>query len=187
MTIGIIGCGTMGAGIAQVAATYGNKVVVVDTNEMALIQASQRMTNTIEKLIAKGKMTEEAGNALLQQITWTHQQDALAESNMVIEAIVENVSIKQALFSSIETIVNDTCILASNTSSLSITSIASACKNPTRVIGIHFFNPDALMELVEIIPALQTISETTERVKSIIDRWKNKKAWAKQPHEFCMD
>ena len=187
MTIGIIGCGTMGAGIAQVAATYGNKVVVVDTNEMALIQASQRMTNTIEKLIAKGKMTEEAGNALLQQITWTHQQDALAESNMVIEAIVENVSIKQALFSSIETIVNDTCILASNTSSLSITSIASACKNPTRVIGIHFFNPAALMELVEIIPALQTSSETTVRAKSIIDSWNKKTVLAKDTPGFIVN
>lgn len=187
MTIGIIGCGTMGAGIAQVAATYGNKVIVIDTNETALQKAKESMSATVEKLVAKGKLLEATRNEIISNIAWTVSNQGLAEADIVIEAIIENLEIKQKLFAAIESIVPDTCILASNTSSLSVTSIASICKKPERVIGIHFFNPAAIMELVEIIPALQTSTETTVKAKKIIDSWNKKTVLAKDTPGFIVN
>ena len=177
----------MGAGIAQVAATFGNKVIVIDTNEAALQKAKEGMSVTIQKLVAKGKFQENEGNEIIGNIEWLVEYDRLAGADMIIEAIVESLEIKQKLFSAIENVVSDTCILASNTSSLSLTSIASICKKPERVIGIHFFNPAAIMELVEIIPALQTGSDTIAEAKKIIDSWKKKTVLAKDTPGFIVN
>ncbi len=187
MNIGIIGCGTMGAGIAQVAASYGNKVVVVDTNEVALQKASQALIQNIEKLVAKGKLVAESAKVILANISWTSDISALANSEMVIEAIIEKLEIKQALFLNLESVVSSSCILASNTSSLSITSIASACKLPERVVGIHFFNPAVLMQLVEIVPALQTGDKVIAQARAIVEGWNKITVLAKDTPGFIVN
>ena len=187
MVIGIIGCGTMGAGIAQVAATHGNQVLVMDTNQEALQKAADGMKKTLQKLSSKGKITEQEADSIFQNINWTNENKDLANADMVIEAIVENLDIKQKVFSDLEKIVSPDCILASNTSSLSITSIASICNKPERVIGIHFFNPAAIMELVEIVPALQTATNITLKSKEIIDSWNKKTVLAKDTPGFIVN
>ena len=156
MEIGIIGSGTMGAGIAQVAAQASNKVIVIDKNEAALEKAKANLTLTLKKLVEKEKMTSKQASEIESNISWTGELKALKKCNLVIEAIVEHVDVKNTLFTEIETIVSEDCILASNTSSLSITELAANCKHPERFIGIHFFNPAPIMKLVEIIPAMQT-------------------------------
>lgn len=163
MIVGIIGCGTMGAGIAQVAATYRNKVVVVDTNEEALNKAKMNLNKTLQKLSEKGKISNEKANEIIGNINWTLDYHLLKNAELIIEAIVENIDIKQKVFSELETIVDEACIFATNTSSLSVTSIAASSEKPQRVIGIHFFNPAAIMQLVEIIPALQTNQKIIEK------------------------
>ncbi len=187
MIVGIIGCGTMGSGIAQVAASNNNKVVVVDTNEIALQKAQEAMRLAIDKLVSKGKIDAEMGTKILNNITWTSSMSTLTESSLIIEAIVEKIEIKQSLFQSVESIVTDSCILASNTSSLSITSIASSCRIPERVIGIHFFNPATLMQLVEIVPALQTREQITTETKRIIDSWGKTTVLAKDTPGFIVN
>jgi 3-hydroxybutyryl-CoA dehydrogenase len=187
MNIGIIGCGTMGAGIAQVAATYGNKVIVIDTNEAALQKAAGNLSATMDKLVGKGKLTSESAAQIVSNIRWEISDEHLSVSDLVIEAIVENLDVKQKLFSRLEDIVSDSCMLASNTSSLSVTSIASVCKRPERLIGIHFFNPAALMELVEIVPALQTDPAVTIAARKIIDSWNKKTVVAKDTPGFIVN
>ncbi len=187
MIVGIIGCGTMGAGIAQVAASNENQVIVVDSNEAALQKASHSLSVSIEKLVAKGKMEAEKGNEIVNNITWTSSIDAIANATLIIEAIVEKIEIKQTLFQSLESIVSKSCILATNTSSLSITSIASSCQIPERVIGVHFFNPATLMQLVEIVPALQTSEQVLLDSKKIIDSWGKTTVVAKDTPGFIVN
>jgi len=172
MNIGIIGSGTMGAGIAQVAAMAGNDVHVYDANPQALQRAQTQFEQTLQKLVEKGKITEDTSASVCSLVHWEHSLDAFQSCELVIEAIIENLDIKQEVFTKLEAIVAEHCLLASNTSSLSITSIAAACKHPQRVLGIHFFNPAPLMELVEIVPALQTSADTINSAQSIITSWK---------------
>jgi 3-hydroxybutyryl-CoA dehydrogenase len=187
VNIGIIGSGTMGAGIAQVAAQNGNQVIVIDTNLEALEKAKKGIESTLQKLVDKQKITTEKSVEISNAITWENQFEVLKNSDLIIEAIVENLTIKQNLFASLEAIVSDECILATNTSSLSITSIAAICKKPERVIGIHFFNPAPVMELVEIVPALQTSVEVTSKAISIIDSWNKKTVTAKDTPGFIVN
>lgn len=187
MVVGIIGSGTMGAGIAQVAAQSNSKVVVIDTNEHALKNAEHKLVSTLSKLVEKSKITAEKSSEIINCIQWTTDKNLLKEADLVIEAIVENINIKQSLFQELESIVSDKCILASNTSSLSITSIASSCTKPERVIGIHFFNPAPLMQLVEIVPALQTCKEVVVESKSILDSWKKKTVLTKDTPGFIVN
>ncbi len=187
MKIGIIGAGTMGSGIAQVAAQHKHETVVYDTNADVLNKAQARLKNTMEKLVDKGKFSEEESNDIQERITWTDSFDALATSALVIEAIIENLEIKQKLFARLEGIVSQECILASNTSSLSLTSIASACDRPERFVGIHFFNPAPIMKLVEIIPALQTDDKILSQAKKIIDSWKKVTVVAKDTPGFIVN
>ena len=187
MNIGIIGSGTMGAGIAQVAAQNGNQVIVIDTNLEALEKAKKGIESTLQKLVDKQKITTEKSVEISNAITWENQFEVLKNSDLIIEAIVENLTIKQNLFAALEAIVSDECILATNTSSLSITSIAAICKKPERVIGIHFFNPAPVMELVEIVPALQTSDEVTSKAISIIDSWNKKTVTAKDTPGFIVN
>ncbi|WP_282628066.1 3-hydroxyacyl-CoA dehydrogenase NAD-binding domain-containing protein [Empedobacter sedimenti] len=166
--IGIIGGGAMGSGIAQVFAQSGHSVVLYDTNKEALDRSKQNLAKTFEKLVVKEKYTAEKSQEIQNNIEYADSLSAFASIDLMIEAIIENLDIKKSVFKQVEEIVSDECILASNTSSLSIASIASACTKPERVIGIHFFNPAPLMALVEIIPAVQTREDLAKEVKALI-------------------
>lgn len=169
--VGVVGAGTMGAGIAQVAAQNGHQVVLVDTNQEMLNKAELGLGKVLARLVEKGTISADERINIQGNITYTTSTTDLQHCGMVIEAIVENLGVKHKVFESIENVVAPSCILASNTSSLSIASIGSVLKHASRVIGIHFFNPAPLMPLVEIIPAVQTATETLEKAKAFIDSW----------------
>lgn len=187
MNIGIIGAGSMGSGIAQVAATAGEEVMVYDTNETAIEKAGTSLTKIFARLVEKEKFTQNEADDILGRITFIDSLELLENSDLIIEAIIENLEIKQSVFSQLEKIVSDECILASNTSSLSIASISSACQHPERVIGIHFFNPAPLMKLVEIIPSITTHTEVTKKAKTTIDNWKKVTALVKDTPGFIVN
>lgn len=169
--VGVVGAGTMGAGIAQVAAQNGHQVVLVDTNQEMLNKAELGLGKVLARLVEKGTISADERINIQGNITYTTSITDLQHCGMVIEAIVENLGVKHKVFESIENVVTPSCILASNTSSLSIASIGSVLQHASRVIGIHFFNPAPLMPLVEIIPAVQTATETLEKAKALIDSW----------------
>ncbi len=169
--IGIIGAGTMGAGIAQVAAQAGHQVILVDQNQAQLDLAKANLEIILNKLLSKEKITSDQKSSISSAIQYEINNTSLASCSLVIEAIVENLAIKHSVFSALEEIVSDTCILATNTSSLSIASIGSVLRNPSRIIGIHFFNPAPLMPLVEIIPAVQTSQKVIDNVMTLISAW----------------
>jgi len=185
--VGIIGGGAMGSGIAQVAATAGHQVVLFDTKVEALNLSKSKLAKVMARLVEKEKLTFEVAEAIQERISYADNLEAIAESGIVIEAIVENLDIKKSVFSSVEKLVSEECILASNTSSLSIASIAAACKKSDRVIGIHFFNPAPLMPLVEIIPAIQTSEIVAIEARSIIDSWKKVTVLAKDTPGFIVN
>ena len=170
-TIGVLGAGTMGAGIAQVASQSGHTVVLVDLNADQLERAKSNLAKTLSKLIEKGKITDAQKNEIESGIKYSSEITDFASCGLIIEAIVEDLAIKHKVFESLEKVVSENCILASNTSSLSIASIGSVLKNAKRVIGIHFFNPAPLMPLVEVIPAVQTSSEMLNASVELIKSW----------------
>ena len=169
--IGVIGAGTMGAGIAQVAAQAGHKVVLSDTNPEQLLRAEQQIKKSIEKLVEKGKFTAESGQEILQNLQFSTQLSEHSQASLVIEAIIENLGVKHQVFQQLEQVVGPTCVLASNTSSLSIASIGACLQDASRFMGIHFFNPATLMPLVEVIPGVATSVENTERIEHLIISW----------------
>ena len=171
MKIGVLGSGAMGSGIAQVAATNGHKVVLVDSNAEALKEASDKLQKILARLVEKGKVDENTSEAIFSRIEFTTDNQQFVGCGLIIEAIVESLDIKKIVFSEFENIVGNECVLATNTSSLSVASIAAACNKSERVIGIHFFNPAPLMPLVEIIPAVQTSQATTKSARDLIDKW----------------
>lgn len=171
MKIAIIGSGAMGSGIAQVLATAGNDVSLYDSNPLALEKAEKNLEATFQKLAEKSKISYENAETYFNNIKLITKLEALSNSELIIEAIIEDLEIKKDLFQKLENLVSDDCILATNTSSLSIASIASACQKPQRVIGIHFFNPAPLMALVEIIPAVQTDKALITKTKSLVESW----------------
>jgi 3-hydroxybutyryl-CoA dehydrogenase len=185
MKIGVIGAGAMGAGIAQVAAMSGHEVVLFDAFPSAIEKASLSLKSILQKLAEKGKIA--SSEAIFDKILFAKEQVQLADCQLVIEAIVEDIDIKKRLFQDIEKIVNEDCILATNTSSLSVTSIASACAKASRVIGIHFFNPAPIMQLVEIIPALQTDNQIVTTAKTLIDSWGKKTVLCKDTPGFIVN
>jgi 3-hydroxybutyryl-CoA dehydrogenase len=187
MKVAIIGSGTMGSGIAQVAATAGCTVKIFDTNKDALAKSKSNLEITLSKLVEKGKIDTSEKTRISDNIIYVSDLLALSDSDLIIEAIIENLEIKQKLFSDLEKLVSENTILASNTSSLSITSIASSCKNSERVIGIHFFNPAPLMQLVEVIPAIQTSEEVLQKTTQIISNWKKVVAIAKDTPGFIVN
>lgn len=170
--IGVLGSGTMGLGIAQVAAQAGHEVVLVDNAQTVLEKAKNTLQKTLDKLVEKAKMSSEAAQALLNRIEFTTDKKAFKDCGLIIEAIIENLDVKHQVFKEMESIVSPDCILASNTSSLSIASIGSVLEKSERIIGIHFFNPAPLMPLVEIIPAVQTSESVLKQAKALIDSWK---------------
>lgn len=169
--VGVIGSGSMGSGIAQVAATAGHEVLLYDNNPKALKRAAQNLQRIMDRLVEKGRLKAGEAEAILGRIKYVDTTYAYQEVELVIEAIVENLDIKKGVFDQLEDIVPPNCILATNTSSLSIATIAAACDDSARVLGIHFFNPAPLMKLVEIVPAVQTSSEVLEKSKELIKSW----------------
>ena len=185
LKIGIVGAGAMGSGIAQVAAQAGHEVVVFDSFDGATERAATLLQNTLLKLEEKGKIAD--AKSIFERLFFTKNIEQLADCQLIIEAIVEDIEVKKQVFSALEKIVSEDCILATNTSSLSITAIAAACKNANRVIGIHFFNPAPVMELVEIIPALQTDNQVVTFSKNLIDTWKKKTVVCKDTPAFIVN
>ncbi|MCE2682306.1 MAG: 3-hydroxyacyl-CoA dehydrogenase NAD-binding domain-containing protein [Cryomorphaceae bacterium] len=187
MKIGVLGAGTMGAGIAQVAAQNGHNVVLVDLNQNVIDTAQNGHQKMINRLVEKGSITQAECDQILGAVHYTTSMSDLKDCGLVIEAIIEDLAVKHRVFSQMENIVGNTCILASNTSSLSIASIGSALKKADRMIGIHFFNPAPLMPLVEIIPAVQTSDETVEIVTNLISSWKKTAVVCKDTPGFIVN
>ena len=163
----VIGAGTMGSGIVQTFAQKGYEVIVRDIKDEFVDRGIATINKNLSKLVAKGKVTEEFKENVLSKITGTTDLNLAADCDLVIEAAVENMDIKKDIFSQLDKICKVETILASNTSSLSITEVASATNRPDRVIGMHFFNPATIMKLVEVIKGMATSQETFDKVKEL--------------------
>lgn len=163
----VLGAGTMGAGIVQAFAQKGCEVIVRDIKEEFVDRGIAGITKGLEKQVAKGKMSEEDKEAILSRISGTTDMKLAADCDLVVEAAIENMKIKKEIFAELDGICKPEAILASNTSSLSITEVASATKRPDKVIGMHFFNPAPVMKLVEIIKGIATSQETFDAVKEL--------------------
>jgi 3-hydroxybutyryl-CoA dehydrogenase len=185
--IGIIGSGTMGSGIAQVAATSGCKVKLCDTNQSVLDKAKASLEKILSRLVEKDKIDANEKSRIENNISYVNNLKELSDSHLIIEAIIENLDIKKKVFSELETYVSADCIIASNTSSLSIASIAASLQKPERCIGIHFFNPAPLMQLVEVIPAIQTSKNVLDTSVKTISDWKKTVAIAKDTPGFIVN
>ena len=156
--LGVVGSGTMGNGIAQCAAQNGYEVILYDIAESQLEKAQAAISGALAKRVAKGKMEQSVMDETLAKISYTSDIKALADRDVIVEAVVEKMAIKQSVFTQLEELVSGECILATNTSSLSLTEIASAMKDNSRLVGIHFFNPVPAMKLVEIVKT-ENVSE----------------------------
>jgi 3-hydroxybutyryl-CoA dehydrogenase len=167
--IGVIGAGTMGNGIAQVCAVAGYQVTLVDLSEEALERALAAIGVSLEKLLKKGKLTKESRDKALSGIQTSTNLNQLAESDLVIEAASESEKVKTSIISQLDGILGQDAVIATNTSSISITRLAAASKQPDRVIGMHFFNPVPVMKLVELIRGLQTSDRTMALAESLIE------------------
>ncbi len=187
MNIGVLGAGSMGAGIAQVAATAKHQVVLFDTNEAAIEKAFTSLRKLFNRLVEKGKFTREIADTILARIQPISDLKGFENCDLVIEAIIEKLDIKKTVFKQLDELCKPTCILATNTSSLSVSAIAGACSKPNRVIGIHFFNPAPLMPLVEIIPAIQTDQQIVKQSKELIDAWGKRTVIAKDTPGFIVN
>ncbi|MEM6830913.1 MAG: 3-hydroxyacyl-CoA dehydrogenase NAD-binding domain-containing protein [Bacteroidota bacterium] len=185
--LSVIGAGTMGTGIAQVAATAGWEVVIADTNKLTLEKSSERLVKIVDRLVAKGKMDRKQGDDILGKIDFTDEIQYFENSDLVIEAIIENLEVKKRVFSEIEKVVDERTVIASNTSSLSLASIGSSLHIPSRFVGIHFFNPPPLMPLVEITPAVQTNHATLSQSKEWIASWGKVTVLAKDTPGFIVN
>jgi len=185
--VGIIGSGTMGSGIAQVAATAGCKVKLFDVNSAALDNAKAALEKIMLRLVEKGRIDSEEKNRIQGNIQYVNTIKELFDADLTIEAIIENLDIKKKVFQELESYVSYDCIIASNTSSLSIASIASSLNRPERCVGIHFFNPAPLMRLVEVIPAIQTSEETLATSVKTIQDWGKTVAVAKDTPGFIVN
>ena len=171
LAIGVLGAGTMGSGIAQLAAQHGHPVVVFDKKEEVLASLRSRLEAVFQSLIAKHKMSPDEVKATMGRIVTTSVLDEFGKCDFVIEAIVEDLDLKRQLLSTLEKNTRSSCILASNTSSLSVTAIAAACAAPERVVGAHFFNPAPVMKLVELINGYRTSAETFALTQELVSSW----------------
>ena len=185
--IGVIGAGAMGSGIAQVAAQCGHVVVLVDQNQSALDKSQKNLASVANRLIEKERWTVEFSQEVQQSIVRTTDWNQLKPCTWIIEAIVEDLAVKTDVFRKLEAIVDSTAVLASNTSSLSLTAIAGKLSNPERFVGLHFFNPAPLMALVEVIPALQTNPDLVTRAMEQMRSWNKTPVKAKDTPGFIVN
>jgi 3-hydroxybutyryl-CoA dehydrogenase len=187
MKIGIIGAGAMGTGIAQVAAQAGNTVRIYDADEYAMRKANKSISDNLRRQVEKGKLTEGVASGIAERITFTERLAGLGASELVIEAVIEDLEIKKLLFAELELSVSERCIVATNTSSLSVTALAAGCQHPERFVGIHFFNPATLMQLVEVIPAVQTDPSIVAAAKEMVTSWGKTVVLAKDTPAFIVN
>lgn len=171
MKVAVIGAGTMGSGIAQVAAQAGHSVVLFDTRSEAVDKAMMGLRKTLDKLVEKGKLTTEQADGIHGRISPASDLKELVGSGLVIEAIIEDLGIKRKLFSELEGILAADAVLATNTSSLSVTAIAGGLKHPERMVGLHFFNPAPLLPLVEVVPGLASDETLASRCMALMTAW----------------
>ncbi|MFE0840402.1 3-hydroxyacyl-CoA dehydrogenase [Achromobacter insolitus] len=186
-TIGVVGAGAMGRGIAQIAAQAGLRVRLYDTSADAVAAARESLQQTWEKLAQKGKMSAADAQAALERVESATALTDMSNCQLVVEAIVERLDVKRDLFAALEGVVAEDCILASNTSSLSITAIAAACKRPQRVAGYHFFNPVALMKVVEVIDGLRSAPEVGDALAELARRMGHTPVRAKDMPGFIVN
>lgn len=185
--IGIIGSGTMGSGIAQIAASAGHKVLIYDASIEAAHSGLKVINNRLERLAQRGKLSKEDANKISQRIKVVSHLEEMSATGLVIEAIIESLEIKQNVFSELENIVSDDTILTSNTSSISITSIASCLRKPERFAGFHFFNPAPVMPLVELIKGLETKPDVISQLENIAYQWNKKTVISKTTPGFIVN
>lgn len=169
--IGVCGAGSMGAGIAQVVAMGGAEIVVFDTSDGSLERAAAALSKALSSLAAKGRISDDDAAQVAARVSWWSSVESLDGAGLVIEAIVEKADAKAELFGRLEERLGEDAIIASNTSSLSITALARSLRRPSRFVGMHFFNPAPLMKLVEIVPGMATDERVTQRVQLLATRW----------------
>lgn len=185
--VGIIGSGAMGSGIAQVAATAGHSVYLYDNNPDALQRSREKLAKIMNRLVEKERLTAEEAEQIQERIQYVDSLYDFKDPGIIIEAIIEDLEVKRNVFEQLELIVPKDCLIATNTSSLSIAAIAAVCKDPSRVLGIHFFNPAPLMKLVEIIPAIQTEEAILQRSIELIQSWGKTTVVAKDTPGFIVN
>ncbi|HSR51873.1 MAG TPA: 3-hydroxyacyl-CoA dehydrogenase NAD-binding domain-containing protein [Acidobacteriota bacterium] len=187
VVVGVVGAGTMGRGIAQVAATAGHPLLLYDSDPDVIAEARAFLNKIHDRLVEKGRLSREEADAILARIQDAEEIADLASSSLIVEAIIENLDVKREVFSHLEDMVEDEVLLATNTSSLSVTSVASSCRRPQRVLGAHFFNPAPLMALVEIVPGLATSDSALECCRGLIDSWGKTTVLAKDTPGFIVN
>ena len=185
--VGVVGAGAMGAGIAQIASQAGHQVILYDLSQSTLDESASKLAKVMARLIEKKRITSEESIEIQGRIVRSTQIDLFEGCDLVVEAVVENLDVKHSVFKQIENIVSRDCIIASNTSSLSITSLAAGCSHPERVLGLHFFNPAPLMPLVEIVPAIQTSVDTPLHLVSLMKDWGKSPVIAKDTPGFIVN
>ena len=194
--VGVLGAGSMGTGIAQVAASAGHAVVLSDANAEALTRAEQAVRTALVRDVDKGRLTATRAQHLATRIVFAGPKQraeggldlhAFSQCGLVIEAIVEDLDVKRGAFRQLEGAVPHDTVLATNTSSLSVTAIASACEHAERVVGVHFFNPAPVMPLVEIVPGLATEPGTTAAIRALVDGWGKTTVLAKDTPGFIVN
>jgi 3-hydroxybutyryl-CoA dehydrogenase len=188
VSVGVLGAGAMGSGIAQVAASHGHPVILVDSDAPALDRARASLEKTMRRETEKGRLTEVSAGEILGRIRYQSDGlDAFAACGLVIEAIVERIDAKREAFARLDRIVAHDAVLATNTSSLPVAAIASACTRSERVLGVHFFNPAPVMPLVEIIPWLGTAPDVTRRTRALVDGWQKTTVLASDTPGFIVN
>ena len=185
--IGVIGAGTMGRGIAQIAAAAGHPVWMADLDASALDAAMDSLRKIYARLVEKGRVNRQEADEILGRIQCTTDLNKLAPCGLVLEAIVENLEVKANVMTQLEAVVSEAAVLATNTSSLSVTALASRLQHPERCIGLHFFNPAPLLPLVEVVPALQTRTGLDEEMSALMRNWGKQPALAKDTPGFIVN
>lgn len=185
--ISVVGAGTMGTGIAQIAATHGHETILIDKDRRQLERSQASLEKILKRLTEKEKITATKAAEILSRITFTSNLDIGGGSGLAVEAVVEDLDTKQQLLAKLESILSEDAVLATNTSSLSVTSISNICKNPERVIGMHFFNPAPVMALVEVVPALDTLDEVKDNVVKLAYDWNKIPVLAKDTPGFIVN
>lgn len=185
--IGVVGAGTMGQGIAQIASQNNHKVYLYDAYSDQLGKAKYALRKILQRQVEKERMTQDEVDGIMDRIHFEEDLTNFSDCSLVLEAVVEDLDIKQDVFQRLEGIVSRDCILATNTSSLSIASISSALKKPQRFLGIHFFNPAPIMPLVEIVPGIPTADNTTKTARKQIDDWGKTTVLAKDTPGFIVN
>lgn len=186
-SIGVVGAGTMGQGIAQIASTYDHQVYLYDAYPDQLGKAKHALRKILQRQVEKERMGQKEVDGVMERIHFVEDLTDFDECHLVIEAVVEDLNVKKDVFQRLEGIVPRDCILATNTSSLSIASISSVFKKPQRFLGIHFFNPAPIMPLVEIVPGISTTEETTQSARKLIDSWEKTTVLAKDTPGFIVN